>query len=276
VSGAGRTAARDALDARGIERATGWRVVARARVTSTNDVAARLREQGSPDRVVVVADAQTRGRGRGGARFESPAGGLYASLLVAAPAEALPGPLVAAAGVALAEAVEGVAPGVVARLKWPNDLLAGGRKAGGILVEAASGSRGEGAPVIVGIGVNLAAVPRALAADVATATTCLEEHAGKPVPRGALLEALLPRVDARVASFRAKAGLSSLDRDWRARLAWVGERVRCLVGGRVRRGTLLDASLERGLLVRDASGGEAWIPMPHVREVRLDEPVIAS
>src|SRR5439155_4911802 len=70
------------FDALGVEARTGWRVVARRVVASTNDAAASLVDAGPADRTVVVADRQTSGRGRGGSRFASPPGGLYASLVV--------------------------------------------------------------------------------------------------------------------------------------------------------------------------------------------------
>jgi BirA family biotin operon repressor/biotin-[acetyl-CoA-carboxylase] ligase len=108
-------------------------------VASTQDVAREL-----PIGSVVVADHQTAGRGRLSRRWEAPPGtGLHASFVVA------PGPLLSiAAGVAVAEAC-----GPEVRLKWPNDLLLDGLKAGGILVESSKGK------AVVGVGVNLLWAP---------------------------------------------------------------------------------------------------------------------
>jgi BirA family transcriptional regulator, biotin operon repressor / biotin---[acetyl-CoA-carboxylase] ligase len=115
------------------------RIVRRKSVTSTQDVARNL-----PIGSLVVADHQTSGRGRLEHRWEAPAGSaLLVSFVLA------PNPLLSlAAGVAAAEAC-----GQGVRLKWPNDLLLGGRKVGGILVEVTPSK------AICGIGINLTWAP---------------------------------------------------------------------------------------------------------------------
>ena len=263
------------LDARAVEALTGWRVVSRRVVASTNDEAAALLAQGARERVAVVAERQTAGRGRGGSRFASPPGGLYVSCLVRVAPAWLPAGVVAAAGVALAEAVEEVAPGVVCRLKWPNDLWIDGKKAAGLLAEAPADPApapeiDDHVPVVVGVGVNVEGVPKGLAPDVAAATTALDLHAEAPVSREALLGAFLVRLDARLRALDDAAGLGALERDYRARLALVGERVRCLVGDVPRSGRLVDASLARGLGLEGAGGSVEWLPAAHVRELRAE------
>ena len=169
---------------------------------------------------------------------------------------------------------EAVAPGVVCRLKWPNDLWIDGRKAAGLLAEAPSEAAGSApagtVPVIVGVGVNLTAVPEGLAPDVAAATTAVDLHAKAPVARGDLLIAFLRRLDARLRAIETPAGLLALERDHRARLALVGERVRCLVGDVSRRGRLVDASIARGIALEGAGGAVEWLPAAHVRELRAE------
>ena len=92
---------------------------------STNRVAMEMAENGARHGTVVVADAQTAGRGRMGRRWASPAGkNLYVSLLLRPSVPTADAPRLAlVAGVALADAVE--AMGVPASLKWPNDLYCG-------------------------------------------------------------------------------------------------------------------------------------------------------
>jgi BirA family transcriptional regulator, biotin operon repressor / biotin---[acetyl-CoA-carboxylase] ligase len=112
-------------------------------VASTQDVARDM-----PIGSVVIADHQTAGRGRLEHRWEAPPG---TALLVSFVLE--PNPLLSlAAGVAAAEAC-----GQGVRLKWPNDLLLGGRKVGGILVEATPHK------AVCGIGINLSAAPKGAA-----------------------------------------------------------------------------------------------------------------
>ncbi|HEX2048230.1 MAG TPA: biotin--[acetyl-CoA-carboxylase] ligase [Acidimicrobiales bacterium] len=145
-----------------------------AEVDSTNRVAVDLVRAGAPDGVVVVADHQTAGRGRGGRTWESPPG---ASLLVSVVLRPAPALVTLAAGVAAAEACEAVT-GTPVRLKWPNDLLAvDSRKLGGILSELVDGA------AVVGLGVNLAWAPPGAAS------------LGGAVDRDALLEAWLDALD---------------------------------------------------------------------------------
>ena len=116
-------------------------------VGSTNDLAAASLAAGTPPGVVVVADRQTTGRGRRGRVWEDRPGGasLNASVTVAAPPARQLVPL--ATGLAVVDAVGAL--GVDAALKWPNDVLVGGRKLTGILAE------GHPAGIVVGMGTNV-------------------------------------------------------------------------------------------------------------------------
>ncbi|TAM52728.1 MAG: biotin--[acetyl-CoA-carboxylase] ligase [Acidobacteria bacterium] len=105
---------------------------------------------------LVVAARQSGGRGRGGNRWASPAGGLYVNWLAPIPAGAL-ALLPIAAGVVLAEAVETLASGAAVGLKWPNDLQVDGCKLGGVLCRTRGG--GESVWATVGFGINVTTVP---------------------------------------------------------------------------------------------------------------------
>ena len=172
-------------------------------IGSTSDVAAALASEGAPEGTVVIADAQTSGRGRRGHTWFSPPGaGLYVSVVLT-PSRARHEPdravsvLTLSAGVALAEAVErvtGLAPGI----KWPNDLLVARRKLAGILAEGVALPSADGLRAVVlgyGINVGTAAFPPDLAARV----TSLESELGRAVDRAMLcaesLAALAMRYD---------------------------------------------------------------------------------
>jgi BirA family biotin operon repressor/biotin-[acetyl-CoA-carboxylase] ligase len=137
--------------------ATRWigrELIARDSAESTNDVAWDALAAGAADGVIVVADMQTRGRGRGGRAWQTPAGlGLAMSVLLRPGCErhaltVLP----LALGLALMRALEVV--GAKGQLKWPNDVLLSDRKVSGILCESRRGPDGDDA-VVAGIGVNV-------------------------------------------------------------------------------------------------------------------------
>ena len=143
----------------------GRRLIARAEVESTNDVAWEALAQGMPDGTTVVADVQTRGRGRSGRSWHTaPGRGLALSLVLHAgctsreSAQGGRGAIPLAAGLALARALERL--GARAELKWPNDLLIRGRKVAGILCESRRSAPLAEAPgfdaVVIGVGVNVA------------------------------------------------------------------------------------------------------------------------
>ncbi len=158
-------------------------------VGSTNDVAAKLATSGHQEGAVVIADAQTAGRGRRGRSWFSPQGaGLYVSVVVnpgrARTAKDRAGALLTlAAGVALAEAVQRVA-GLTPLVKWPNDLVVAGRKVAGILAETVIDQAPASANVVLGYGVNVA--PSAYPPELRDRATSLEAELGRPVDRAAL------------------------------------------------------------------------------------------
>jgi BirA family biotin operon repressor/biotin-[acetyl-CoA-carboxylase] ligase len=166
-----------------------------SRVTSsTNSDAVAGARSGAPHGSVYWTDEQLAGRGRGDHGWISAAGeGLYVSVLLrpqipAARLALLP----FAAGLAAADAIRTVssfaAPGLEIDLRWPNDLLIGPRKTGGILVEAGNDSEGLHYAV-VGIGINVH--QRAFPPDLATPATSLDLEANRHIARQALLLALL-------------------------------------------------------------------------------------
>ena len=191
-----------------------WRIHRHERVTSTNDLAARLAEQGAAEGCVVVADAQSAGRGRQGRSWSSPDGaGLYVSAVLRPRSDVAP-LVTIAAGVAIAEAIQS-ATGLDPTLKWPNDLFVGSRKLAGILAEAGSSSTGV-QHVVLGFGINV--LPAAFPPDVASRATSLEGELGRLVDRGHLLHACLDRLASRYQDLHQGRITIVLDA-WRARAA---------------------------------------------------------
>jgi BirA family transcriptional regulator, biotin operon repressor / biotin---[acetyl-CoA-carboxylase] ligase len=233
-------------------------------VSSTNDELKALAQQGAPEWTAVVAERQTAGRGRHGRSWASRPGDLFLSALLR-PAE--PGerssliPL--AAGIATSEALE--RQGVVARLKWPNDLLVAARKIGGILCESSSGSGGLEA-VVVGIGVNVAAPLEWLPPEVrGTATSMLAEGASNANAEevGA---AVLTRLRVWYHALRSGADVVAA---WRARsVSWWGEPVEVQTGQERLRGRPRDISPDGGLLLELDGGRLVTIVSGGVKRLR--------
>jgi BirA family biotin operon repressor/biotin-[acetyl-CoA-carboxylase] ligase len=166
-------------------------------VDSTNDVARQLVAAGQHG-AVVIADAQTAGRGRRGRTwFSPPAAGLYVSVAIdLSPARVRPDRVSAlmtlAAGVAIAEGVQRIT-GLSAEIKWPNDLLVGRRKLAGILAEAvADDSRRAIASIVLGYGINVR--PAAYPPELRDRATSLETELGRPIDRAALCAETLAAV----------------------------------------------------------------------------------
>jgi BirA family transcriptional regulator, biotin operon repressor / biotin---[acetyl-CoA-carboxylase] ligase len=214
-------------------RSRGWRVMGGGPTGSTNDDARAFARAGDPGHVAVIAASQSAGRGRFAREWDSPVGGVYVSVLDRADMSAAAlGAISPTAGVALAEALLSLDRGLSGdlALKWPNDLLAGGRKVAGILVESSvSGDRVDW--LVVGVGVN---VMRSSASTLEGAAT-IEEFVAQDSPA-------LDRERIAAAVIDAMAGVMSLSRDGdgfcRVRTEYVG----------------LSADLGRDVVVRDRVG----------------------
>ena len=226
-------------------------------VGSTNDELRRHAARGARPWTVVLADAQTAGRGRGGAAWRAaPGAGLLCSILLPGPAAAHPGALTLLVGLAVARAVEAVAPGVRAGIKWPNDVLLDGRKCCGILCEAVPGG------VVAGVGVNVRSAFDDFPADLRARVTCIEEVSGAHVSRSALAGRLLRElrrlVDAEAAARLGPGVLRELaDRDVLA-----GRPVETHLGAGLARGIASD-----GALLVDTDDGRRHVVAGSVRLV---------
>lgn len=188
---------------------------------STNTEAARQAALGAAEGLCVVAREQTAGRGRRERAWLSPKdAGLYLSLVLRPSFEARRWPLLTlAAALAVREALD-ASCGLAADIKWPNDLLAGGRKVCGILAETAEGARGRA--VVLGVGVNLTS--EAFPAEMLAAATSVEEQTGRKVEAERLLAALLAALATRYETLHAADGAETIVREWEARSSYAHNR----------------------------------------------------
>jgi len=237
-------------------------------VGSTNDLLKRRAREGAPAWSAAIAERQTGGRGREGRAWLSPAGNLHLSVLLrpVLPPESA-GVLPLLVGVAAAEAV--AEWGVDVRLKWPNDLMAAGRKLGGILVEGSAGAEGV-ETVVVGIGVNLALDPAAAPPALQTALTSVRAETGRDPGVAAAAAAVLDRLAVWYDAL-ARDGAPLALAAWRARsVPWWGRAVEARSGDAILRGVArgLDG---RGALILDLDDGtQRAVLSGEVREVRLE------
>jgi BirA family biotin operon repressor/biotin-[acetyl-CoA-carboxylase] ligase len=203
--------------------------------TSTNDVIEKLAHDGVSEGVVVFAESQTRGRGRLGRKWMSPAEkGLWFSVLLRPnlrPHEATR--LTVASATALRRALEAYT-GLKPEIKWPNDILVHGRKAAGILTEL-SAELDQVKHLILGIGVDVNLNPGDFPPELRRVATSLKIELGKPVSRPELAVAILRELDhdyARVAADH----FSAVADEWEAHCVTLGHQVVIQVGERQIRG----------------------------------------
>ena len=219
---------------------------------STNDRARELADEGAAHGEVVIAESQTAGRGRRGRTWASPPGrNLYLSVVLrpALPPQRAP-ELTLVASVAACEACRKA--GVDAGIKWPNDLLVGGRKVAGILTEL-SAEPDQVHWVVVGIGVNLNAGPDDLPPELREIATSLSVERGQPVPRALFAAALLSELEQWL-DLHAAEGFAPVREAWRERSVTLGREVRVEVDGREVAGTAEDVDEAGALLVRTRAG----------------------
>ncbi|GMU39596.1 MAG: biotin--[acetyl-CoA-carboxylase] ligase [Chloroflexota bacterium] len=230
-------------------RTVGTEVVHLEETGSTMDDARAGAAAGRPVGTAYVAAAQTAGRGRQGRSWVSePGAGLWVTFHLQTPAA--PGLVAAAAALAVADALEATA-GLTVDLKWPNDVLHGGRKICGILAESRPGA--AGADVMLGIGLNLR-TPAGMPAEVLAIATSIEQ-AGRPAPsREAMLAALATALERRLEA--AEATPDALIEAWAARLVTLGRRVRVEAPGETFEGMANAVDASGALLVRLADGSE--------------------
>lgn len=176
-------------------------------IGSTNNLAFRLAESGAPEGTLIVADEQTKGRGRMGRNWYSPPKlGLWMSLILRPDIPPSKAPsLSICAGLALAQAI-GEITGLDAKTKWPNDCLLNGRKVGGVLLEL-SAELDRINFMIAGIGVNVNHQFNDFPKNLSAIATSLRIELGKEVPRIKLLTSFLERFESIYLDFK-KNGLS--------------------------------------------------------------------
>ncbi|MEX1071068.1 MAG: biotin--[acetyl-CoA-carboxylase] ligase [Anaerolineales bacterium] len=242
-----------------------------ASIGSTNDMIAEWARAGESGLCLAVADEQTRGRGRAGRRWFTPPGGALAMslLLDLAPSfdQAFLGWASGLGALAVCEAIESLYM-LSPKIKWPNDVLLGGKKVCGVLPEAHwSGEHLQA--LILGVGINVAAssVPPKQALNFPA--TSIEGILGKQVQTAVLLRAILEHI----LGWKDRLHEPEFINAWEGRLAYKNERVRLDAGdGNIVEAMLEGLSSEGSLKLRLANGN---LRAFQAGEIQL-RPVVAS
>ena len=222
---------------------------------STQERARELAHAGTPHGTLVVAEVQTGGRGRLGRPWGSPKGGLWMSLVLRPGFSAsLASRVTQTAAVAVAKALWEL--GVEASIKWPNDLLANGKKICGILAESSAGHATDSAKkrrldyVILGVGMNANLDPEDLGVRNREVTT-IRSELGHDVDLLDLLRALLANLEVEMGRIR---DFGAVLEEWRKLNCTLGEKVRVRRFGETIEGRAVDLTSEGALLLATPRG----------------------
>ncbi|MBM3948145.1 MAG: biotin--[acetyl-CoA-carboxylase] ligase [SAR202 cluster bacterium] len=219
------------------------------RLGSTMDDARRLAEAGAAEGLVVIAEEQTKGRGRFARKWESPVGENLLFSVLLRPQAGQMRYMNMAATLAVRDTVADVT-GARPAIKWPNDVRVDGRKVAGILIESAVASDGRVDYAVVGIGLNVNFDPSPFP-EIAETATSIARVLGKRVERTAVLARLLARLDGLYGEVRAGRSLTAA---WAARLETLGRKVRVRSHDEVLEGLALRVDEEGNLVLRRPDG----------------------
>jgi BirA family biotin operon repressor/biotin-[acetyl-CoA-carboxylase] ligase len=233
-------------------RELGRQVLFLPETTSTSEVAFDLALKGAPSGQVVIADSQTKGKGRLGRSWASPPGSnLYLSVVVRPDLPTVrAAELTLVSAVALAETLIDI--GCKARIKWPNDVEIEAKKVAGILTElTAEGDRVSF--VILGMGVNLNMATRDFPVELRDRATSVSLATGGRVSRASFCASLLERLEQWL-DRHEDGGFAPVRARWTGLASTPGSRVRVTLGGREVIGDALEIDSNGALLVRSDSG----------------------
>lgn len=220
---------------------------------STNNEAKKLAAAGCPEGQIVVAEEQASGRGRLARGWFSPFGkGIWFSIVLRPPFSPQEAPkCTLLAAVAVSRAIR-QATGVACGIKWPNDILVGGRKLVGILTEM-SAEMDAINYIVIGIGINVNVDADDLPPELQEIAGSLTMATGRSFSRIELLAAVLSELE-RVYDQAVKGGFASLLEEWRQESLTLGQAVDVVGSGQQFSGVAEDIDSDGALLVRTAAG----------------------
>jgi len=217
------------------------------KVTSTQDIAKELMREQEIHSILVIAEEQSRGRGRLDRRWISTPGGIWMTFALHIRLQGVKIPILGMTGaVSVAKAIENITS-LNAKVKWPNDVLVNGRKVCGILIEA-SLSDAE-ALICMGIGLN---VNNDIPKDLVPSATSLKAILKKPVPRLWLLRAILLQLCPRIPIVIEDP--SNILDEWRKLSSTLRKRVKVVLHERTITGKAVDIADDGSLILLTSEG----------------------
>jgi len=230
----------------------GCEIVYRSEVDSTQVLAKSMAMAGASAGTVVIGEKQTGGFGRLGRKWHSLPGSVSFSVILRPPVnplDALKYPIIA--GVAVAGAVEEVA-GLKPQLKWPNDIILGGKKAGGIVTEMAA-EIDRVSYLIIGIGVNVNTAKSQVPEDIKDIATSLKIQRGKEVSRVRLVQAILEELESLSDEFKI-TGFEPIRKQWEELSCTIGHQVYFARGDKTVEGEAVAMDSDGALVIRETNG----------------------
>ena len=222
-------------------------------ISSTQDIAAEMARRGANEGTLVIAETQEKGRGRKGRSWVSfPQGGIYLSLILRPnlmPSQVVQIPLLA--GVALTKAIRETVP-LQPVIKWPNDIVIGKKKVGGILTEMSSEIDGVNY-VVLGIGLNVNMRATLFDENICDIATSLIDECGKFTSRAKLVQSFLCEFELFYKKFLTD-GFTSVRDEWKELNNTIGSRVKIMDSGKDIEGDAIDIDNDGFLLVRRENG----------------------
>jgi len=235
---------------------------------STNVHAKAMAVHGTPEGTVIVADSQTQGRGRRGRDwFSPPREGLYLTVILRPQIRPMEAPrLTLMTSVAVAEAIESTTA-ANCRIKWPNDVLIGGKKVAGILTEIHSEMDAVNF-IVLGIGINVNTPRESFPEELRERATSLFIETGRSLSRVTLLQACLERIEAHYEEFN-DGRFDDVMARWRERSDIIGREIEVDMINRRCRGVAVEFDADGVLILKDENGnlqrifsGDVMLPEP--------------
>jgi BirA family biotin operon repressor/biotin-[acetyl-CoA-carboxylase] ligase len=221
---------------------------------STNKIAKELILQGEKEGLLVISERQLGGKGRHGRKWESPSGGIYLSIALKPRISDESAPIL---GIMVANAtIEGINKAIEfrggslvnVRIKWPNDIVVGDKKLGGLLSELVVGEDGS-SMVIVGLGLNIAFDLDALSEDLQDTATTLQREIGMNIKLAAIATQIVYCIDFRLQEIeRFNSFKATLD-EFRKNCITLGKEVSIGMDAETITGTAVDINESGALLV---------------------------